>query len=357
MAQGEDLNDEFSPLDDDAAGAADSTAPPWRILVVDDNEPVHAVTRLVLHQIVFRGRPIELVSAFSAAEARAILKADQSFAVAFVDVIMETPLAGLDLVREIRDQMQNRKIRIILRTGQPNQVPEQDVVLSYEIDDYLAKTEISARKLVTSVISSLRAFAYISELEALNQELEARVEMRTADLAKLAMIDPLTGAGNRRHFEERAATEIREVQRAQTALGVVAFDIDHFKQVNDREGHAAGDQVLRSVVERVQSTLRPCDFLARIGGEEFVVLLPGEDSAGAAVVAERLREALAASPVMAGGVAIPVTASFGVAQLEGELSLELPLRRADSALYLAKAQGRNRVMTSQHSVGMANLAG
>lgn len=356
MVPGDDVNDQFSPDDDEVAPAPKATALPWRILVVDDDESVHAVTRLVLKHLVFRGRSLELVSVFSAGQARALLREDESFALAFVDVIMETPLAGLELVREIRDVMRNKKIRIILRTGQPNQVPEQEVVLSYEIDDYLAKTEISARKLLTSVISSLRAFAYISELAALNQELEARVEMRTAELAKLAMIDPLTGAGNRRHLEQRAATEIREVQRRQRALAVVVFDIDHFKQVNDREGHAAGDQVLRGVVERVQATLRPCDFLARIGGEEFVVLLPGENSEGALTAAERLRGAIAASPIMAEGLPISVTASFGVAQLEGELSLEMPLRRADSALYRAKSEGRNRVAAQRDSVRMADLA-
>jgi len=338
------LSEDFFSFQDPGVEEPAALAAPWNVLVVDDDESVHAVTRLVLHGIEFQGRPLKLVSAYSAKEALSLLDEGQEFALALVDVIMETPRAGLDLVLAIRDRMQNKKIRVILRTGEPNQAPEQEIVLAYEIDAYVAKTEITARKLVTLLVSSLRAYAYIAALEKLNQELEARVEMRTAELSRLAMIDPLTGAGNRRHLEQRAAMEIRETQRKPAPLGLIMFDIDHFKRVNDQEGHAAGDIVLQRVVDRVKSELRPSDFLARIGGEEFVVLLPEEDGAGAVVVAERLRAAIAAEPIVVGSNGVAVTSSFGVTELQGEQTLDAPLQRADKALYQAKEAGRNRVM-------------
>lgn len=337
------LSEEFFSFEDACVEGPATHAQPWNVLLVDDDETVHAVTRLVLQGVVFQDRPLKLFSAYSAKEAQAMLDQGQEFALALVDVVMETPRAGLDLVLAIRDRMGNKKIRVILRTGEPNQAPEQEIVLAYEIDAYVAKTEITARKLVTLLVSSLRAYAYIAALEKLNLELEARVEMRTAELSRLAMIDPLTGAGNRRHLEQRAAAEIRETQRKPAPLGLVMFDIDHFKQVNDREGHAAGDIVLQRVVERVKSELRPSDFLARIGGEEFVVLLPEESGAGAAAVAERLRAAIAAEPIAVGERCVSVTSSFGVTELQGEQTLEAAMARADAALYQAKTAGRNQV--------------
>jgi len=259
---------------------------------------------------------------------------------------METPQAGLELVRHIREDLGNHAIRLILRTGQPGQAPEQDVVMAYEIDDYRAKTEFSAQRMVTGVIASLRAFAYIAEVERLNGELEHRVAMRTAELERLAMLDPLTGAGNRRHLDDRAAREIDDQQRSAQPIGVVLIDLDHFKQVNDRWGHPAGDQVLQQVVRIAKAELRTSDFLARIGGEEFVILLPGESVRTAADVAERVRRAIENHPIDVSGLSIPVTASFGVTTMGVDNLLESALERADRALYAAKHGGRNRVVVA-----------
>lgn len=335
----------FLVIDEAPAAPAKSQLPPWKILVVDDDDQVQAVTRMVLRHVQFRERQFTLVGASSAQEAREILRKDPGFALALIDVVMETKTAGLDLVRYIRDEMKDRSIRLIMRTGQPGHAPEQSVVIDYEIDAYMAKTDISAQKLVTAIIASLRAFEYISEIKALNAELEARVAMRTAELEKLAMLDALTGAGNRRHLDQRAEAEISACQRENKPLTILTFDLDHFKKVNDTWGHPVGDIVLQKVVQTAKDLLRPSDFLARVGGEEFIILLPGANLAGAQQIAERIRIAIAAQKILAGGQAIYVTASFGIAALEPfARSLENTVARADAALYRAKKLGRNQVI-------------
>jgi diguanylate cyclase len=328
-----------------AEPTAAADAAPWKVLVVDDDDQVHAITRLVLRHVRFRERPLLLLGAASAREAREMLRAQRDIAVALVDVVMETPQAGLELVRFIRSELKLRSIRLILRTGQPGRAPEQDVVIGYEIDDYKAKTEFSAQQLVTGVIASLRAYAYITEIERLNAELERRVAMRTAELEKLAMLDPLTGAGNRRHLNDRAAREMAD-RRAGDELSVVLFDLDHFKAINDRHGHAAGDAVLKRVVEIVKGVLRADDFLARTGGEEFVLLLPGQGVEAARADAARARATLATTVFEVGTERLSVTASFGVAVVGLDNLLEEVLPRADKALYGAKHSGRNRVVVA-----------
>ena len=180
-------------------------------------------------------------------------------------------------------------------------------------------------------------------LDAL-QEAQAGLAERTMELERLSLLDPLTGIANRRHFEERAFSEISRLDRYGTPLTVVAFDIDHFKRVNDTYGHAAGDRVLVEIAAIVRRCLRPNDLIARIGGEEFALLLPATDKSGALVIAERVRAELEGMSISFRDIEIRVTASFGAAEhLRGARQLDDALLRADVALYRAKRNGRNRI--------------
>ena len=163
-------------------------------------------------------------------------------------------------------------------------------------------------------------------------------------LHRLALTDPLTGISNRRHIEHMLHMAVDEARRAHRALTVIMLDVDHFKRVNDSHGHPVGDQVLEQIVQACQGALRQFDRLGRMGGEEFLVVLPDTDLEGGLQVAERLRANVVAARPMVAGIELQLSISLGVAQLRhadtGAASL---VRRADAALYHAKDNGRNRV--------------
>lgn len=161
----------------------------------------------------------------------------------------------------------------------------------------------------------------------------------------LAHTDELTGLHNRRHFEQLSEREMLYVQRFGEKLCLIIFDIDRFKAVNDTYGHHIGDLALKHIAEVSQTCLREHDILARFGGEEFVALLPRTQAAQAYAIAERLRQALAATPLkVSDELSIYFTMSVGIAELDSiNQSLSYLIQQADQALYQAKTQGRNRV--------------
>jgi diguanylate cyclase (GGDEF)-like protein len=171
-------------------------------------------------------------------------------------------------------------------------------------------------------------------------------ERADAEALRLATMDALTGAYNRRTFHEAAERELSRARRAGTPLSMILVDIDHFRAVNEKYGHAVGDEVIARFAGIVRGALRKEDMLVRFGGEEFLVLLPDVAGPGAVVVAGRIRRAVAAAEIEASGQRFALTASLGVAARldEGPESVDGLLARAGSALALAKQRGRNRVV-------------
>jgi two-component system, cell cycle response regulator len=165
------------------------------------------------------------------------------------------------------------------------------------------------------------------------------------EVERLSITDPLTGLHNRRHFSVAAQAEVQRATRYHRPLSAVMIDIDHFKRVNDTHGHPAGDRVLVEVAACCVRATRDVDIKARLGGEEFCLLLPETATAGACVVAERLRRTIAALRFESGEQSFAVTASFGIAERRSDEDADNQLRRADQALYDAKNTGRNRVAT------------
>ena len=189
--------------------------------------------------------------------------------------------------------------------------------------------------------SQLRIGHTILRLELKEPE-QVRLE---EELFQAAVTDALTGVPNRRWFQDRAAAAMLEASRHGHPISAVFVDIDHFKQINDKLGHEAGDRVLKETARKIDGTRRTEDLLCRYGGEEFVLLLPHADLGQAAIFGERVRSEVAASPVEASGQSIPVTVSVGVACARTGDSVEALLKRADEAMYRAKEKGRNRVET------------
>lgn len=172
------------------------------------------------------------------------------------------------------------------------------------------------------------------------------VEDLTRKLKHQASTDFLTGLGNRRALMERMPVIQAQASRSDDAVSIILFDLDHFKRINDEYGHETGDKALMAVAEAVKDHLRPYDYAARIGGEEFCIVLPRADMASALIVAERLRNAVAecvVEPLAKGRI----TCSFGVAEARQNERLQELLLRADAALYQAKHGGRNLVKSAQ----------
>ena len=156
----------------------------WKVLVVDDESDVHTVTKLALDGFELQKRNIEFLDAYSAEEAKKIMKDHPDIAIVLLDVVMESSQAGLDLVRYIRDDLGNTFTRIILRTGQPGEAPEKDVVKTYQINDYKTKTELTSDKLYTAVLASLRTYEAMVTIYAYRMNLERKVKERTVELEK-----------------------------------------------------------------------------------------------------------------------------------------------------------------------------
>jgi diguanylate cyclase (GGDEF)-like protein len=171
-----------------------------------------------------------------------------------------------------------------------------------------------------------------------------RYKKMERQLANMALFDSLTGALSRGAFEQHAEKEFKRAQRYSRPLSVIMVDIDHFKNINDAYGHAAGDHVLQIFVEAIEEEIRSTDAIGRIGGEEFALLLPDTTKNAAGYLAERVRQRITKYPYIAGKMLIEVTASLGVAVIDSaDTSFKAMLERADEALYAAKHAGRNRV--------------
>jgi len=181
------------------------------------------------------------------------------------------------------------------------------------------------------------------EFEGLREEIAA-ARRRAESLEAELLIDSLTGAYNRRAYEKRIGEEFQRFARYGQAFAIVLFDVDHFKRINDRFGHAIGDRCLNEISQRFRPMLRESDFFCRFGGEEFIVLLPATSREAAAGVAEKLRREIEATQFVFKDQSFTVTISFGVTAITAADTDPLSLfNRVDQAMYAAKAQGRNRV--------------
>src|SRR5437773_5548040 len=163
-------------IDDSGAAPEDPPVRKWKIAVIDDDHAVHEGTRFALSDYNLNGATLEILSAYSAAEGRTLMRAQHDIAAVLLDVIMETDVAGLELVEYIRNEIKNETVRIILRTGQPGQAPERRVIVQYDINDYKAKTELTADKLFTSLTAALRSYQQLERMVQTRRGLEIIID-------------------------------------------------------------------------------------------------------------------------------------------------------------------------------------
>jgi DNA-binding MarR family transcriptional regulator/CheY-like chemotaxis protein len=211
----------------------------WKILIVDDDAEVHTVTRLALSDFTFEGKSLAFLSAYSAQEAHQLIQAHPDTAIVFLDVVMEHESAGLQLVKFIREELDNQLVRIILRTGQPGQAPEQVVAVHYGIDDYKTKTELTAQKLFISVVTALRAFSTLMNMVDLSRTLEGKIIQH-----KQAEIDL-------RVSEMSAIVKVRELEQSLQALRQT-----HLQAVQRERGDTL-NQFVTEATQEVAHLLNP----------------------------------------------------------------------------------------------------
>jgi signal transduction histidine kinase/response regulator of citrate/malate metabolism len=173
MAEQDDI---LSMIDDDGALVEPDTRRRWKVAVIDDDPAVHEGTRFALSDYVLNGQRLEIISAYSAAEGRDVLRNHPDVSTVLLDVIMETDQSGLELVQFIRGELKNEVVRIILRTGQPGHAPERRVIVDYDINDYKAKTELTADKLFTSLTAALRSYQQLQRMEETRRGLEIIID-------------------------------------------------------------------------------------------------------------------------------------------------------------------------------------
>jgi diguanylate cyclase (GGDEF)-like protein len=249
-----------------------------------------------------------------------------------------------DLVTHARDELHHRWPLLL---GVPVLMASAGFAFR-AVRAFLNPDSVAAQMTRDSALNVGSAFGYLVIALAFHATLMALVVARlTAQLRHRSRHDGLTGLLDRRAIEENLQMQMQRSRRTGETFSVLMLDLDHFKSINDRFGHAAGDRVLRHVAAVLEESFREVDRLGRIGGEEFLAIMPGAALDAAGPVAERVRERLSASPVMLDASEVRLSVSIGMAQwIAPDEATSRLLGRADSALYLAKAQGRDRVVAA-----------
>jgi two-component system, cell cycle response regulator len=300
-----------------------------KVLLVDDDETVLDHLSKSIYAAGF-----QVLTAPDCGTALASMQSDFS-PIVILDVNLPD-MDGLALCRAIRHQKYPGYTYLMLHSVKDE---EHDILAGLDAgaDDYISK-----RASRSQLISRLRTAQRILSLE---HSLKASLQERERE----ARTDDLTGAYNRRYLFQQLSLSLAVAQRSRGDLSVLVLDFDHFSDVNDRYGHAAGDSVLKEVVKRIhQSLRRNADWCARLGGDEFAVVLPKTDIAGASFMAEKLRSAIQEAPIRTGTGIVRMTVSIGASGLgtstdRDSATAETLLDMADQSLYQSKNAGRNRV--------------
>ncbi|RUO63242.1 Response regulator receiver domain-containing protein [Pseudidiomarina planktonica] len=265
------MSDEFLFAEDEPEQNPEVELEPYHILIVDDDQEIHTITRMALGDFKLDGHPLDFTSAYSGAEAREMLKYRHDFALVLLDVVMETDHAGLDTAQWIREEQKNHLIRIVLRTGQPGQAPEEEIIAKYDIDDYKEKTELTYRKLVTLIYSCLRAYRDLCSIERNKLGLEKVIEASAEVFSARSLNQLCQGI-----LEQIVALLTRSDDAAYCRVnGLTATSSDHepFEIISGTGdyaaaiGHTINKDVDQSVVNRMQAL--PSSSAELVGGHYY----------------------------------------------------------------------------------------
>ncbi|MBY0574906.1 MAG: DUF3369 domain-containing protein [Undibacterium sp.] len=269
------------PEDAEIESDAASTSK-WRMLIVDDEPDVHAVTRLALKNFSFRGIEIEILSAYSGQEGFEVLSKEPNIALVLLDVVMETDDAGLQLVKRIREELNNNLVRIVLRTGQPGHAPEQDVIVDFDINDYKSKTELTAQKLFTTVVSSLRGYEGLKTIET-NRKGLAKIMEAASNLYQISSLKDLasgvlTQIGAILDFGTEGVLCVMQkdnltMEKAPIVIATAGLSSHLYESMTLPEEHAWSAAIKRCFAEKTSIFGHPVDvlFIRSLHGHQFAV--------------------------------------------------------------------------------------
>lgn len=294
------------------------------VLLVEDSSSTVAYYRQVLELMGLK------VDAFRSAEEAIEKFADHHYDLVITDYMLAGTKTGFAVIRAVRESSGKKSTTPILAISALDDTARKVEILRNGANDYVGKPVV-AEELEVRVSNLLHT-----------QKLMRRLESQHQAMKDLAMKDQLTSLCNRYHLSEELPGLIAEAEDSGKPLSILLLDVDHFKQINDTCGHRTGDQVLELIAKTLHGACRSDDLVARVGGEEFVAVLPGVGLAEAVIRAESTRARIEA--LMPTGIS--VTASIGVAVMSGGETYDDLFRRADDAMYRAKTGGRNRVETA-----------
>ncbi len=322
-----------------------------RILAVDDDPTSLQILRRTLQQAGH-----EVITASNGADALQV--ALERSPEAIVADWMMPRMDGVELCRALRCIQSGQQIYFLLLTGRDQ---EDQIVAAYDagVDDYVTKP-FNPRILLARLRPGQRMSELRRNLDLERQNSDNQVRQLgdlNRDLTKASKTDPLTGLGNRRQAWEHLTEGWQASTRGSTSFSVMMIDVDRFKLVNDEHGHEVGDIVLTEVAQILSSHTRKGEEVARLGGEEFLIICPNTTAQQAFVGAERLRKAVESHVIQAPGSEIRTTVSIGVAErTTGMQSLDALLKAADEAVYVAKSAGRNEVRIAKGPAGPRDRA-
>jgi diguanylate cyclase (GGDEF)-like protein len=315
-----------------------SGRPALRLLVVDDDKSVLMLLDKLLSHAGYK--------VFTAADGReALHTAIECRPQLIVADWLMPEMDGIEFCRALRNTKIGRSVYLVLLTGIED---EARLVEAFEagVDDYVLKP-INPKMLLARLRAGERVVNLQSEIESDREEIRrfaAELSMTNRRLQEAALLDPLTGIPNRRYAMDRIQQEWSAAERGARPLACMLIDVDHFKRINDTYGHDVGDLVLQRIADALKHSARVQDVIARIGGEEFLVVCPDTDASAAGQCAERLRQGVSAMRIGVGNASLHLTISIGVAAMDsGMTTPDSMIKASDQAVYAAKQAGRNRI--------------
>lgn len=292
----------------------------WSVLIVDDDEEVHTITKLALHDFIFDNKKLNLLSAHNAEEAKKLLLENDNITFVLLDIVMESSDAGLKVIDYIRNELKNDLIRIIIRTGQPGYAPEQEVINRYDINDYKEKTELTATKLYTTTRTALSQYKQLSELE--NKKNEIYHNLITDSITNL-------------YSRAKLYNDLKELNE----VGLILVDIDSFSTINNAYGYSVGDSILISIASILQEEINETKLIYRIESDNFILLFQNKSDEYLLDIALKIKNILSNHPFKIDDLTLFINISIGIANYPNDNLLQ----KSEMAINASREKQDNKI--------------